>query len=550
MNKHHFKMRIFLTSRILFPFIILTGMLNGQHFVEGTITYKSQELIYIDLGTDDGLAINDTVEIWDDQEQQGMAVVRQAASQTASCFGINRAEFESWKIKDKVRFYPDKSSDVVAAMDSVLLPPDSSVIVSPDTLGRYKNVVTPGKNRNVVEVRPRETRWFGKISTRYLGVAVSNNQSANFNQPSLYLNLNVNNIAGSSFHSNVLVRGRSRSTQDATEHQTRLYSAGVTWQQDNSPLWGSFGRIYHPMLGGVGTVDGIGASYRWHAMQVGAILGFVPVYDSLKIDTESFKWGFSGSFTPTSRDYRATAALITENKNGGTDRQYLYLSSDFSKWRWLRLNGSAELDLDLSGETTTRGTANLTAIYLSGRITPVRGIHIVTRYTQRQNIKLLITQSDTPDSLFDKAFRQGFYGTVMFRPPGPISFGLNGNITNDGEGNRMYIAGVNFRYNQLPGLNGPMNLNLQYFDNLFVRALRAQPRADWNVNADLTLSLGYNLYGYMYKTQLDAHLRQTPQVDIYWRFMKNFYLSGSYSAEMEAGETISQFMIDGAYRFR
>lgn len=548
MNRHPFSMRTSLTSRILFPFIILTGMLSGQHFVEGTITYKSQELIYIDLGTDDGLAINDTVEIWVDREPQGMAVVRQAASKTASCFGINRAEFENWQIKDKVRFTPEQSTVEIAAVDSVEAPVDSTTILRADTLGRY----TSGspENRNVVEVRPRETRWFGKISTRYLGVNVSQNQSANFSQPSLYLNLNVNNMAGSNFHSNLLVRGRSRSSNDATQRQTRLYSAGVTWQEDSSPVWASVGRIYHPMLGGVGTVDGIGASYRWKTTQVGAIVGFVPVYDSLKIDTESFKWGISGSLTPASRNYRATTALITETKNGGTDRQYIYLSSDFSKWRWLRLNGSAELDLDLDGGTSTRGTANLTAFYLSGRFTPVPGINIVTRYTQRQNIKLLITQADTPDSLFEKAFRQGFYGTVMFRLPGSVSLGVNGNITSDGDGNRMYITGLTFRYSALPGLNGPLNLNLQYFDNLFVRALRMQPRTDWYINPDLTLSMGYNLYGYMYKSQLDAHLRQTPQVDIYWRFMENFYLSGSYSAEIEAGETISQFMIDGAWRFR
>ncbi|MCF7800839.1 MAG: hypothetical protein K9N34_02350 [Candidatus Marinimicrobia bacterium] len=541
-------MRIKLTTRILLTIIILTGMLNGQQFVEGTITYKSQELIYIDLGTNDGLAINDTVEIWDDQEQQGMAVVRQAASNTASCFGINRAEFETWQIKDKVRVTSEQSTVEMTVVDSAEVPVDSTTTLSADTLSRY----TSGspENRNVVEVRQRETRWFGKISTRYLGVNVSDNQSANFSQPSLYLNLNVNNMAGSNFHSNLLVRGRSRSSNDATQRQTRLYSAGVTYQNDVSPIWGSVGRIYHPMLGGVGTVDGIGASYRWNKVQMGAIVGFVPVYDSLKIDTESFKWGLSGSLTPASRNYRATAALITETKNGGTDRQYLYLSSDISKWRWLRLNGSAELDLDLDGGTSTRGTANLTAFYLSGRFTPVSGINIVTRYTQRQNIKLLITQADTPDSLFEKAFRQGFYGTVMFRLPGPVSLGMNGNITSDGDGNRMYITGVNFRYTSLPALKGPMNLNLQYFDNLYVRALRAQPRADWYINPDLTLSMGYNLYGYMYKSQLDAHLRQTPQLDVYWRFMENFYLSGSYSAEMEAGETISQFMIDGAYRFR
>lgn len=542
------KFRITIHTLLTTMLIFAGALAHGQNFVEGNITYKSQELIYIDLGTSDGLAIQDTLEIWRDQELLGIAVVRQASSNTASCFGINQAELETWQIKDQVRFYPEITPPVPAVPDSHEIVSDSTAFFRPDTLSRYKTGTS--ENRSVVAVRQRETRWFGKISTRYLGVRVSDNTDANFNQPSVYLNLNVNNMAGSNFHSNLLVRGRSRSSGDITRRQTRLYSAGVTYQQDISPVWGSIGRIYHPMLGGVGTVDGIGASYRWNMVQVGGIAGFVPVYDSLKIDTESFKWGISGSLTPASRNYRATAAVITETKNGGTDRQYLYFSSDFSKWRWLRLNGSAELDLDLAGGTTTRQAADLTAFYLSGRITPVQGIHIVARYTQRQNIKLLITQQDTPDSLFEKAFRQGFYGTVMFRPPGPVSLGITGNVTSDGDGNRMYIAGVNFRYSALPGLKGPLNLNLQYFDNLFVRALRAQPRADWYLNKDLTLTLGYNLYGYMYKSQVEAHLRQTPQIDLYWRFRENFYLSGSYSAEVEAGSTIGQFMIDGAYRFR
>lgn len=531
--------------------ILITGScLQAQSgLVEGSVTYKSQELIYVDLGTRDGLAVNDTLEIWHGSERLGSAIVRQAATKTASCYGINPAEFEAWKIGDKARFHRRKPVLDLAFADSLSAAFTDTTKAAPfDTLGRYK--ASTQKTVSVVEARKAQTRWHGKLSTRYLGVRVSDNTAANFNQPSAYLNLNVTNIAGSNFNGNVLVRGRSRVGSKTTEKQTRVYSAGISYQKDNGPLWASVGRIYHPMLGGVGTVDGAGASLRWKTLQAGAIVGFVPVYDSLKIDTKSFKWGLSGSIVPASRNFLATAALMTENKDGALDRQYVYLSTDYSKWRWLRFSGSAEIDLDLKSATSTRGKTNLSSFYLSSRITPVRSISIVTRYTQRQNIKLLISQSDTPDSLFDKAFRQGFYGNINFRLPGMVTLGMNGNITNDGNGQNMYIVGMSFRYASLPGLEGPLTMNLQFFDNLYIRALRLNPTLDWNLNQDVTLAMGYDIYGYMYKSQLDTHLRQTPQLDLYWRLKEKFYLSGSYSAELESGQTISQFMFDLAYRFR
>ena len=539
--------RIYLIS--WFTILIAVSCLQAQSgLVEGSVTYKSQELIYIDLGTRDGLAVDDTLEIWHGQDRVGSAIVRQAATKTASCFGINPGEFEAWNIGDKVRFHRAVQSTQALAEEALAVASDSTATAPFDTLGRYK--ASSQQSVRVVEARKAETRFFGKLSSRYLGVRNSDNTSANFNQPSVYFNLNVNNISGSNFSGNVLLRGRRRSSSTETESQTRVYSAGLTYEKDNGPIWASVGRIYHPQLGGVGTVDGVGTSLRWNSFQAGALVGFVPVYDSLKIDTKSFKWGISGSFVPLSRNFLATAALMTENKEGGLDRQYVYLSTDYSKWRWLRFSGSAEVDLDLDGITTTRGKTNLSAFYLSSRITPVRGINIVARYTQRQNVKYLISQADTPDSLFDKAFRQGFYGNINFRLPGMVTLGLNGNITNDGSGQSMFIIGMSFRYSSLPTLDGPLNLNVQYFDNLFIRAIRFYPSVDWNLNADVNLSMGYDIYGYMYKSQIDTHLRQTPQLDLYWRLMNTFYVSGSYSAERENGQTISQFMLDLSYRFR
>ena len=127
--------------------------------------------------------------------------------------------------------------------------------------------------KTVIETRKIGTRWFGKISTRYLGTRVSNNRSANFSQPSAYLNFNLNNIAGSNFSGNLLVRGRNRSGGSARYNSVRLYSAGITYQNDLKPLWAAVGRIYHPLLGGVGTVDGLGASYRWKSLEAGAKIG-------------------------------------------------------------------------------------------------------------------------------------------------------------------------------------------------------------------------------------------------------------------------------------
>ncbi|HCW75291.1 MAG TPA: hypothetical protein DHU63_01995, partial [Candidatus Marinimicrobia bacterium] len=213
-----------------FTILIAVSCLQAQSgLVEGSVTYKSQELIYIDLGTRDGLAVDDTLEIWHGQDRVGSAIVRQAATKTASCFGINPGEFEAWNIGDKVRFHRAVQSTQALAEEALAVASDSTATAPFDTLGRYK--ASSQQSVRVVEARKAETRFFGKLSSRYLGVRNSDNTSANFNQPSVYFNLNVNNISGSNFSGNVLLRGRRRSSSTETESQTRVYSAGLTYEK-------------------------------------------------------------------------------------------------------------------------------------------------------------------------------------------------------------------------------------------------------------------------------------------------------------------------------
>ncbi len=543
---------VWLGSFVLLSLTASDVIAQPREWVKGKITYKSRELIYVNLGTEDGLKSGDTLFVKRKGKKLGSAVVVQAALHSASAKPRSQADFKRWKLGDEVRF----QRLAIAQPKVVLAPrkPETKAPTKPAPKPLVKPVPTPAYVAKVVEApgaRRLRSRLFGRLSFQYVGLwATDTLLQPHYDQPSIYGNFHWENIRGSAYAADLFFRHRSRVYADRSESATRVYTAALYRRPAGAPLWLGVGRLFHPLLGGVGTVDGVAFQYDWNQWQTGAIIGWVPVYDSLALDTKSFKWGVVAARRHGDSYRTTTLGFINEYRQGGLDRQFIYAGWSAAPWRWLNLNFSTELDLDPRDQTATRGVLDLSSLYFSARVHSSRWFTWALRYSYRKNVKYLVTQQTTPDSLFDNALRQGFYNFFYFRLPNHSVLGIRVNINTGTLSRRLYLGGINYRYPRLPFFRGPFVADLNVLSNLFVNALRSSMRASWLLGRKLEADLRYSMYGYAYRGQTDFHFRQTPAVDLFWNFTRSLSASTTVDWQIENGSTITSVFADLSYRFR
>lgn len=436
-----------------------------------TITYLTASSVYIDVGSGDGLAPGDIVEVMRDGIAVASLRAEHLSTRKTSCTALSASV--ELQVGDQVRFVANLAAT----------PADEAAAGSETGT----SAASTSTGRTTSWLRSKGIR--GRIGARYLAVIDrSGADGQDFSQPALDLRIDGKSINEHPFDLSVDVRTRRtyRAPSDgaATEEgSSRVYRAAASWHPHDSLFDLTVGRQFSPELPTISVFDGATASLRWTYLGLGVLSGTQPDAIDYGYSTQIREHGaflqFTSSRPPVSRWY-LTTGIIGSYDNGKINREYLHAQTSFSLRR-LSLYVSQDLDFHRGWKQEAEGTAqSWTDTHASMRVRVTDGSNVHGGYDNRRNIRLY-RDFESPETEFDDAYREGYWAGVSQRFRRALRLGFDARRSTGGfsGGADSYTATFNAQWRVHASLRGT------YFQN--------QLASGWLRSGALGVQLGSSL---------------------------------------------------------
>lgn len=495
--------------------LTLAGSVTAQDNTRilGKITYVSAEGVYIDAGTEAGLAIGDTLQIRRAGATIATVVINNISSQSAAAVVLEQSE-------------PIRAGDDLYGNATPPSPPK----VAPTP--------TPEREPEPARRSTRGARIRGDISVSNFLHHDLTDADRSWSRPGLATRLTIEDIGSAGLRFELRHRTRlyhrSRASfdgQDTDNWSHQVYEFGLFHDAEGvSSEWG-IGRVIAPYVRGVGFIDGMYfARSLTDNYKVGFAAGTSPDRENSGLDFNRRKLGaFVAYETGVYRGNRLTlsAAFSTEYEKSTVSRDFLYLQGTFAKYGRLTMYHSVEIDLnrdwryDMTGDrfTVTNYLANAT-------LTVHRSTRLFFSYDNRKNIRYYETR-ETPDSLFDETTNQGVRGGINTRLSDRISLRASGGIRfRDDTFDDPITGSFSVRLNRFPGKRQSLAMYLTYVKTQFTTGYR--PMAIYRF--PLTGRMLVNVTGaaHIYETGTLTTKNYYGDIASSYYFRNGLYVSGSY----------------------
>jgi hypothetical protein len=437
------------------------------------ITYVTANSVYVNVGSLDGLRVDDKVEVLRGDQVVATLVVTDLSSHRAAL----RYDDPSLELKvdDIVRFVPHG------------LP----VAEEPDGPGTLATPAAPVSVETPRRQRDRTLR--GRIGLRYLSVRDSLADSGSLSQPALDFRLDAAAFGAVPLEAHIDVRA-ARSTRTLTggaetsDSRTRIYRASLGWNPADSPWRLTLGRQITPALSALSIYDGISAEYARTRWSTALVAGSQPnrVNQGYSSETREYGGYFRWNAAPGAAvRYDLTTGLIGSYQQGEINREFVYLQGSLRATRW-NLFATQEVDLN-RGWRKQAGESSVspTSTFLTANFAATPRWDLSAGYDDRRNVRLYLDLI-TPETVFDEQHRRGFWLSSRVRPSARTYVGLE--LRSDSG-----APGAAHRYSVQFGINDltPIALRIRSRTSLY-----ENDRADgWlqSVSAGLTLGERWHL---------------------------------------------------------
>ena len=426
--------------------LLALGFTMGQNRVSGNITYVSLENAYMDLGKKAGVQIGDSVRVERAGVLLGIAVITQASGSSSAIIAVNPEDM-GWQTGDAVVVDVKTTKTVV----EVIVPAVDStgLIKAPMQVFLDSSAYLKRSPSNMRMDADRFAPSFsGYVSARYSDRG-GDSSGVHVSTGSIYGQFNILDLGIQHLDASVYLRG-SQSAID-NSFQTQLYSIMLNYHRPDSPLSFLLGRMYHPQFSALGTLDGVGITWRSDrrimAITGGLespVSGIATTVQRTKfgiLDEEQFKWG------------TIQLGNVTEMQAGELARNYLILGSTAKVAGNVRFRADGEFDLDLLDQSATQNTVSLTRFRTSINWRPWRSIISNFRYSYRENVIDLL---DTSVTEFEQAARHSLNSNVSWMSRSGFSLSGQGSYRTDGDNKHIQIYGLTFHTRNF----SPMELSL------------------------------------------------------------------------------------------
>ena len=363
------------------------------------ISYLTSATVYLDAGLDDGIDMNQELEVVRGDEVIAVLRVTYLSSHRAACARLSGTA--PLAVGDSVRYVPRATA----------LPVGPAVPVGPTT---DETIPAPRPARSGIGLH-------GRVGVRYLAVRSKDPEGSEFSQPGVDLRLDGTQVGGAPLDLSVDVRSRTTrqtvSDVSETENLSSIYRMAVSWHQPGSPWRVTAGRTFSPSLASVDLFDGVEVRYdpgRWNA---GLFAGTEPEDGTLGYSSDVHEYGGYVGFRSEAlaeRRWSVTTGWIGSYEESEINREFAYIQGAYNDRRlsvWL----AEETDLNRGWKKEAEGTSwSLTSVYLNLRFLVNEAWTLRGGYDNRRNV-LLYRDLVTPVTEFDDEYRQGGWAGATCR---------------------------------------------------------------------------------------------------------------------------------------
>ena len=522
----------------LILFFILTGFAFSQELIQGSITYIAQDNAYTDLGKKQGLEKGDTLTVVQDKKTIGLAIITSISGATSALLPLDSTVID-WQIGDVVQYIRPKIKEVdVKNIEQAI------VVTSPKPTQVFLDS-SAYKPRERSGIAIDESR-FSPTFTGYLSARVddrgSNKDSINMTTTSLYGRFQANDIGIKYLSANLYVRGNQSSTNNLINAQ--IYSLMLSYKNPNKPVSYLMGRMYHPQFSMLGTVDGLGLTWKMNKRLLALLGGKQATFSNITPSNQRLKFSILDEET-LEKGYVQVGSII-ETLNGNLDRNYLLVATSLKFNKKLRLNSSGEFDLDLFDKSKALSLISLTRFRASLKWRMGNSISSNFRYSYRENVINLLDTSSVEPNLAVRHSLNVNISWISHR-----GFVLSGQASYRSDFNGRNIQTYGLTYNQQSFTSNELSLNAGTM--LLLSYMNTGGRVHASVSKKVKPWLYVDAYDelFMYKILGDSvyRTRHLPEIGLSARINQKTKFRFSYRLEQEGSTNFYRMGLNASRQF-
>jgi hypothetical protein len=534
-------MRKYFSILILILIIIPIQLISQTAKLTYRVKYISNENVYLDAGSSEGLGIGDRLVIKRGETGIAGLEIIFVADHSSSCKVLVSKEII--KVGDIAEVVKKMSVEQETTQKTVI-----------------RKRAIPSNTKNYSQHKPF-VRMSGYASILWYHVEDLSPAHRHFDQPTFRLNLKMDELWGKDL--NFQLRTRSRyyqriggytSGKPSEDWQNRMYECSFEYDNSESFLNFKLGRIISNKFSGVGYIDGgllqVNCS---SAFRFGAFGGNQPEWGYADFQTSLQKYGFYFNYIQgnyrTSR-FEMTLAGAGEYHGPTVSREFIYIQNNFYGGNRWSLYQSAELDVnrkwrkDLANENVS-----LTNLYVSGNLNVTNWLSTSLTYDNRKNYFTYEIRS-LADTLFDDALRYGYQASFNLKPI--KDFTINATLgfrkrQPYNENTYSYAAGLNKNNFIMDRLS--LNLYFSSFSNYFARGYNPTLSIRKYFLSGHSINLSYGNYSYQLKSMNQNRNNQWLRLNCDLNLISRFYLSAEYGHNWGDDMQDHRMVAEIGYRF-
>lgn len=376
-----------------------------------SVSYLTSSMIYVDAGTDQGLAKGSLLEFRRDGVTLARIPVMSLSSKRSACAAPQEHDI---RVGDQVVFQAVPSPRAA----DVAPPRDPSPLHFPERNESPRDRI-PGT-------------WRGRAGLRFMARTDAMEFGTDTYQPALDLRADAVDFLRPELSVKLDVRTRRTFTSSSpasrrSNGRTRVHHAAAQWRRADSPWSVRAGRQFVSAVASVGVLDGVALEYEGARWSTGVLTGTLPDPTNYGFSTAIRQHGayvarYSGPGAVAR--WRLALALLGAYENGRINREHVALQG---RWHRGRVFATAlqEVDLNRDWRAAEQSGLSLTSTFWSVRLAATEHLTLNSGFDARRNV-LLYRDTVTPETEFDDSYRRGYWSGIAYRPVANLRLDLSG----------------------------------------------------------------------------------------------------------------------------
>ncbi|MCZ7601310.1 MAG: hypothetical protein M5R37_00450 [Melioribacteraceae bacterium] len=511
-------------------------------YINGEVTYKSAEHIYIRFENFDWLEVGDSVFTLKNNQYKVAGTVKFLSSTSCAVepsIDLNVGSIVYRKYQPKIQ--PEKI--VNKEIDKPIITETSEEI-------KIQEISA--------EVEGKESRFYGRIGVTSYSNLTNREKSINTQRWKYRSSLNYENIGGSSLSMTSYVTFSYRThewrrVENNLMTALKIYNLAFKYDFNNETnIW--FGRRINSNLANISTIDGVQFESKVDYFDYGLVIGSRPHFSDFGYNAKLFEYGgyIARTDSINNKIMKNSFALFQQTNNFKTDRRFLYFQHSNNVIENIDIFFSTEVDLYKREKGEGKSVFDLTSFYFSSRYSPSRFISLTASYDARKNVVYYETYKSVADSILESETRQGLRLSVTVKPINylMLNFGTGYRyVPGDNEPTKNYDGSIT--YSRVPFINSSITVSGNYLMTNYLDGKIIGVRIYKDLfDGLLNLGLSYRNLVYNFTSGLSDLKQNIFESNLSVKFSDSIYLNMSYEGAFEETDSFGRIFVNLTKRFR